>query len=736
MVRTSSQWKDLSRLGVAFDTETWLIEDGNPAPPLVCGSIAHERHAGILDKEEFVEALFTALRTNRIIIGANIPFDFLVVLTYLQNNSAAVRCPMKLLDEIFRAYREGRVFDVLIAEQLHHVGLGCLGKDPKTGKELRGYSLEAVYRLVTGKDNAKENDEWRLRYKELDSLPMSQWPETAKIYPVDDARNTYETACLQVQDRENLHDHSVQVYAAWCLHLAGAWGLRTDPIQTERLKAEALALSKEHEARFLEAGFLRVDGSANKAVINRAVAQAYDCLDRCDICDGGGKVPGKGKKERGCVHCSSTGLFLNGAVPRTEPSATYPNGQVQSNADTLIESDDPLLVDFGLSKEDAKILTTYGPFLEKGYERPITLRANPILETGRVSYRGVVQTLPRNVSTRLQAKGFLGLRDCIVPRPGNVFYSVDYKGGELVTLAESCVRRVGFSELGKVLVTGRDVHQELACYLLGIGYDDFDKKKHKAYRDAAKPQNFGNPGGMGVAKTVMAQRKNGPDTEWPDGPTDLGGGKRGYKGLRFCLLIGGEKTCGHTRATEWRDRPIPPLCKRCLEVANEAREAWFRRWPEMKPYFRWHAENCDNHGYVIQHYSGRKRGGVEFTQAANGDFQALLADIAKRAQIRVTYEQYVRGVRCEGGKYDGMESPLYGSRSIVFVHDELFGEAREDVAADVAERVTEIMVEEFKKGCPVHAKACAANPALMRRWYKQAEEKRDEKGRLIPWEPR
>jgi DNA polymerase I-like protein with 3'-5' exonuclease and polymerase domains len=127
---------------------------------------------------------------------------------------------------------------------------------------------------------------------------------------------------------------------------------------------------------------------------------------------------------------------------------------------------------------------------------------------------------------------------------------------------------------------------------------------------------------------------------------------------------------------------------------------------------------------VEQLYSRRIRGGTNFTSEANGDFQALLADIAGRAQFRVSREQYA-----------DKASVLYGSRSVLFAHDELFGEAREDVAADVAERVKEIMIEEFRKGCPNHVAACKAEPAIMRRWYKQAECVRNESGRLIPWEP-
>lgn len=361
--------------------------------------------------------------------------------------------------------------------------------------------------------------------------------------------------------------------------------------------------------------------------------------------------------------------------------------------------------------------------------------------------------------------------------PPWVYFSDDFTGGELVTHAESCVRLVGYSKLGEALLAGKDVHSVLGAQMLGVSYDEFmamrrgergpeKKKVADAFRQSAKPVNFGCPGRMGAARMVAQQLNADEDTPWPDGPHDLdGAGKMGYIGIRFCLLIGGAKRCGATKVHEWNRQSLPaPLCLGCLESAEWLKKEWQGAYPENVPYLKQVVPAAEDRGYVIQHYSNRKRGlhpGQDGGSFANGYFQAFLADITTRAYIRVSRECYVRSTVVETewpSAYAGQVSPLFGqtgcvARAPVFAHDEIFGEMREDVFPDAIERVDEIMIEEFKRGCPRHAGACKASPAGMRRWYKGAAERRrcgacgkvfDERkdcpacgtrGRMIVWEP-
>jgi DNA polymerase-1 len=228
------------------------------------------------------------------------------------------------------------------------------------------------------------------------------------------------------------------------------------------------------------------------------------------------------------------------------------------------------------------------------------------------------------------------------------------------------------------------------------------------------------------------------------------------------------EACGTEKLTQWRDQPIPPTCAQCIDCAKRLKDAWIRTWPENEDYFRYINDCCENGmmvgeahlrlwpylrdffapgrlapGEIMQHVSGRVRGNTDYCSAANGFFQGLLADLAKSALRRISRECYDHTVRVpelahENGvksAYAGGPSPLLGSRPIVFQHDEIILEHPESAAHDGATRVSEIMVDEMRHYCPDLAPACAAEPTLMRRWYKGASPTRDAAGRLIPWEP-
>lgn len=832
----------MPQFAVAWDFETHLIQPGLLAPPPVVASVAavdrsswggplrvrgelvarHTERApadpgGAVD--DALDYFAGLLADDRFVICvANGAFDFLVAAV------AAARRGRDLMPAIFQAYADERVFDVQLAESLHAVALGALGKDPHTGGDLRHpdtgkpcrYNLAVVTKLVTGRVNAKANDEWRARYAELERVPLAQWPEVARTYPVDDACNTLECAlgqaghvpalqyghrwvlddaqpqfcedcgatietvarvgpCRALRARRNLHDLANQAYTAWAMHVGAAWGFMVDQGAVDTLEARVLRDAAAGVQPFVDGGILRApdaDGahSLDTAALKYRVAWAYGARNPCQAC-GGKCITCKGTKltpssktgrqvkcaacggtgaPKKCEECRATGLDLAGVpVPRTE------TGDVGRGRDALDESGDEFLMQYSGYTEDAKLRDVYIPFLRSArravadgwVDIPLTLRPNPILETGRTSYDGVILLLPRSG----------GVRDCIVARPGHVLCSCDYTAGELITNAQSLLRIVGWSRLAEALCAGVAVHNSLAAQVAGISYDDYQKRwKNEVFlkelRQAAKPANFGFPGRMGALKLVLQQRKQGPDTECPGGPADLGGGKRGYKGLRFCVLMDRAERCGDAKVTEWRGRPCPPTCRACIECADRLRHAWLRQWPEHEPYFQFvqEIEEGDRDmgagpGIVVQHVSRRERGGATGNAIANGFFQALLADAAKSALRRASRECYDGALRvpldAPGAKlgtvspYAGGPSPLLGSRIIVFLHDEMITEIPDAVMHDAPARMSEIMVEELRAYCPDLAPACEAPPAIARRWYK-AMEPVYVSGRLVPWEPK
>jgi DNA polymerase-1 len=287
--------------------------------------------------------------------------------------------------------------------------------------------------------------------------------------------------------------------------------------------------------------------------------------------------------------------------------------------------------------------------------------------------------------------------------------------------------------MGDMLNAGVKIHDYVASKVANMPYDEFLKarkagdKRLGNIRQAAKPIDFGVPGGMGVAKMVIQQRVQGPNTACVNGPSEIRDGVMGYRGLRFCILAGGETSCGINMVTSWKGRGLPsPVCVRCIEEAQKIKNVFMDTFPENTEYLGVYIKNLiETEGRIVQHGVKRLRGGVDFCSAANGYFQGLLADATKDALYRVTKEQYT-----------DPSSDLFGSRGIGFLHDELLGECDESRGHQVANRVSAIMVEELQKYCPDLKDACFAEPTLMRRWYKGAEPTYDQDGKLIPWEPK
>lgn len=712
----------------ALDLETHLIQPGLLAPPPVCGSFARpdengEVTTGIVAKQDLARVFGDIVRRSELLIGANIAFDFGVMAAH----------GIVPIADIFRAYDEGRVYDVLIAQALDAIGRGHLFLDPRTGGPLRDpgtgkvmqrYSLSVCTDLILGRSDAKTNDHYRTRYALLENLPIAEWPEVARQYPQDDARNTFMVAMGQLGELDrpagsfrpgkdtllNLHDMPTQASAAWSLHLAAMWGYRTDP---ERVAALDERLQREHAealSSFVPVGFIR-DGVGTKdtAVVKRATARAYGATTPCTDCSGTGKVPSpKTGKPMNCSLCDASGLDISAApaLPRTDA------GAISISRDTLMESGDDLLESFALVSESDKLFGTYLPFLKEGLFFPINGRPNVLVETGRTSYGDPTQTFPRAG----------GIREAVRARPGYVFCSIDYSAIELCTLAQANLILIGRSRMAEVINETGDpgaLHTTFAAAMVGADVGDL-KKRVKAkdplavgFRQAAKAANFGFGGGMGAATLVLAKRKRIEGvTKSPDGAVE-------YAGIRFCILMGGAQRCSTDKVTEWKGKLIPPACKECLRCAEDLRAQWFRQWPEMQHYFNLIGAQVDNVGSIVQIASERVRGGVTFTSAANGYFQSLAADGAKRALNAVARECYT-----------DEKSPMYGARPIFFNHDEIFSEIPAGIASAAAKRMAEVMVTTMRTVVP--DVTVAAEPALMWRWSKDAATVYDPDGHLVP----
>lgn len=666
---------------ISFDTETHLIKQGNNCPKIVCCSWAKDDQTGIiLGQEETTEFYRDILYTKEEIAGANIAYD----------NAVVCNADTSLLKPIFQHYLDNGFYDCLIGCALDAIANGHLLLDPKTGKPIKGYSLENVVRLWLHREDAKKNDSWRLRYSELDGIPLEQWPQEAREYPLDDAKNTLEASLVIKAKGRNQHNVYSQSRAGFALHLASVWGMRTNEKTITELENQIVEKLNLATKRFSQANFIKEDGRQNNKVVKTAIARAYGAEGTCSHCFGSGKADSpKNRNLINCKKCSSTGLDLSKAgIPKTLKEGLC------TDRDTLEESGDDLLVEYAGVSKLHKIQDTYLPFLKTGISYPITSRPNVLLATGRTS-DGVKQTLPRD----------FGVRNCFIPREGYYFCSVDYSAIELVTLAQCLLWITGSSSLGDAINSDLDPHTFFASQMYGIDYYDLlhqiktGDKAAKGKRQAAKAANFGFPGGMSPVTLVLAQRKIG---------------------LHFCRVLEGNKTCGE-RVANWGKRCITPTCKRCIELAEELSMKWFRQWPEMKRYHQWVKVQIESTGELMQFVSKRVRGALDFCNGANTLFQGLAADGAKHALFEISRE-------C----YSDTSSPLFGSRVVGFFHDEIFCEVRIENAHKAAYRISELMVSSMKIYTPdIKVKA---EPCLMLEWDKNAETMHNEKGELIPWE--
>ncbi len=716
---------------ISFDLETHLIQPGLLAPPMVCGSAAEPSTRGALLDKAQTRAVFSAILGDRkyTIVGANIAYDMLIMLVDSARLGADIAPQIFMLYDpgrsIVRGHCEGRVFDVQVAEALHAIAGGHLFKDPFTLKPMDGrYSLDACTQQVLNRTDAKVNDTYRLRYAELEDVPLRDWPFVARQYPIDDAVNTLEvglaqaghlpacwthvwthgtgdtmscarcgetlkpetpTQCMSKRPRRNIHELSRQVYAAWAMHLGDSWGFNIDLDAVDALETKYGDTREEDAVPFKAAGILRADGTENQSTLKALVARAYGAYAFCPACKAG-KVPSeKTGKPVNCKVCDGSGLELPVEVPRTETD------RIGAGRDVLQESGDELLMSYAEFDESAKILSTYIPLLRRArvcvdcgrhgtkksphteecgeatYENPeyrrvpLTLRSNVLVETGRTSYSDGIHGLPR--------KG--GIRECITARPGYLISSEDYTAGELVTLAWACLKMVGYSKLGEALNAGLDAHLALAGTMLGKSYADMLALQAakdllaKDNRQAAKAANFGFPGGM-AELTFTLRKRSEIDLFTPceNGP-DERKGVRGYKGLRTCILMDKAPACGIVKVTEYKKKKCPPVCKACLESAARLREFWFRQWPEMNPrdgYFSKVSEILDQgNGEVVQLRTERVRGNVDFCSGANGFFQGLLADAAKDAFCQIQRECMDTTVRVESSEF--MQSKYAGGPS-------------------------------------------------------------------------
>ncbi len=565
---------------------------------------------------------------------------------------------------IFKKYERGQVWDVGVAMMLHLIALGCVSDG----------ALQDPRNMSTLKDPAKGTQTNRVSLAVCVDLCLGR----ADAKRNDRFRLSY--ALLENKPQSEWPDDARQYPVDDAINTleVAEWQLKNcknlcdmkDQCET----AWALHLSSMWGLR---TNPVKVAALEKELLAKRAEDENFAISKKFMREDG--------SKDTAVIKAAVMEAY-QGAHPTTE------KGAVSCSRETLENSGNDDLVRLAELSNTEKRLKTYLPVLQQAAAAPLNVRSNLLLANGRVSYDGIIQTMER--------KG--PVRQCFEAAEGRLWSSVDWAAVEMSTLAQTTGTKVGKSALAEALKKGYDPHALFAAEMSGRTYEEFkallDKKDPEAsdLRQASKAANFGFPGMMGEATFVLAKRK---------------------EGLRICQLMRTAPSCGLEMVVEWKGRPYAPMCKSCVEAAAKLKQFYFRSWPEMRAYFNHVSAELEQQDGIEQLVSKRYRGGVSGPQAANGYFSGLAADMAKWVLRKMTRECYL----------EELKSPLFGSRIVIFMHDETIIDFPEN-NRKAPERQAEIHREAGLVYCPdVPVKA---EPALMKTWLKDAATIRNDAGEL------
>lgn len=676
---------------LAFDTETSLIRPAKLAPALICVTWQVPGVAPQIAHHTIAKDTVSGWLTGQLcLVGHNVAYDMGVI---------CARWP-ELTPLVFEAYRQDRVTDTMIRQQLLDVANGTYRKKigKKGQKQTFLYTLEALAKRCA--DIELQKDGWRLSYGNFIDTPLDGWveqarkvqrramegmarmmarlaanpddkelakeikgleemiasaPEQALRYPLEDARATLAVYQAQEKHARFLDDQYRQARAAWALHLSSTWGIRTDAEGVAILRKAYEAEREEKEALLVEAGLVRPDGTRDTKVAKARMVQ---------VC----------RRDKKTI-IRTDAHFVDGAACGGLETC---DEHVCLDGDACEEAEDELLATYAEVSTIKKVLSNDINALEGGITYPVHTRYG-FAATGR--------TTSSKPNIQNQSKR-AGLREAFVPRPGKIFAQCDYPQLELYTLAQCCVSWLGHSRLGDTLLAGKDPHLVVAAAMLRVPYESIKAHKKrpdvKRMRDFGKIANFGFPGGLGYDSTVAFARKQSTLAD--------------FRALGFDAA-----------------------------AAKDLKANWFAAYPEMPEYFaRVNAlvDNEEGRAFAETLFTKRWRGQATYCATCNNGFQALGSDCAKQAAWLLAEAEY-----------DVPTSPLYGCRTVAFVHDEFILEVPDDERADPAAReLARLMVVGANKYLPnVPIAYEKMEPCLMRRWSKDAEQVLDTEGRIIPW---
>jgi hypothetical protein len=734
---------------LAFDTETEVPPDDLTVPRLALAAACAGGDASGLVHPDQLGAFILAHPRARWVFH-HVAFDFWVVDRHLRDRGEG---------EARRAWWDAcdsnRMSDTMLLDQL--IELARRDADP------RPRDLAAVGQLYARLEITKD-DPYRERYGEILGKDWAEVEEGFFAYAIKDPIVTYHTYRKMVLEAERLVDehgrHSpdlhgdaiarfgllteaVQVKGAVALAAVSRAGMHLDPDRVRATESDLRArlgeslttlrplcpgLFKTRTDRKTGEVTLRVTAGSGAPSRSNAALQAELARASERIAQTTGRPP---------------------AIPRTKKGLSQSVKVWAEHAGT-----DPFLRAWVGYEELSKLCQFFA-----GLRAPVVHpRYRVLLRTGRTACSGPnIQQVPRDAR----------FRRAFVPRPGHLLLAVDYSAIELRTLAAVCLKRYGRSVLADVFRRGVDPHCYTAAMILGVPLEEFTRWKgddtetavngvrkplrthFKEARQAAKPINFGVPGGLGAASLVAYARqtygvamtleqarafRTRLITEvYPELGLYLAEDGMGLlacnlgvpvpdlwaafdpEGARAPWITAGVRNVARGRSHNAQGKPYSPryvdgVWRALVRLCQD---------PGLRPVLECRrgdealAGRLFGSGVVT--LTGRVRAGVRYSQCRNTPFQGLAADGAKLALWRLIREGFV----------------VTG-----FVHDEVLVELPSrggSVPLAEVERVEAILREAMGSvlggGIPVECEA-----ALATCWSKDAARIVHD-GTMLPWSP-
>ena len=701
---------------VCYDLETYRFGPCNLAPKPVCLSYCDgENSAVVATCESGFDDLLEHTLKQDLITTANGAYDAAVILQHRP----------KLAPLLFKAYREDRITDIQIREQLKNLGTtGDLKFAflPNGAKSPLKYSQADLEKKHLGIDRSEEkdrDDSWRTNYEILDGIPASEYPPEAFAYSRDDSVNGRAIHIAQDADAHLLRAQFLHARASLALYLNSAWGFPVDSEMVEKLFAEmSERFHERHFQNLIKHGLLRP--SEPPRPHTRLQKKAVEILGSAppDWTPHVERLTALGIKFTAGEDASYNTAMLRAHVEQVSEKFDIPivhtdTGLVSYAEEVQVELKglDPIFDEYIARNEIQKLVTTELPRMRQGRVHP---KYNILVKTSRVSSYGNSKKdkNPAYPAANIQQID-PRVREAYIADPGTVLCSIDYDFIELVSAAQKCLTLFGQSVLADRINSGYDPHAYLGAALArrldpefkwsrdnDENYQTFlalkkpDEKRYKHWRTFAKPTGLGFPGGLGAKRFVgYAKSTFGVDMIEMAGSMDA-----------------------------------------AVELAKALKAEWLVTYPEFEAYFRWVTRECVDLGWSdagdprYQYVSpfGTLRRNCYYTEATNGAaLQTATAEGAKIALFKLAEAMYDPAA----------DSCLFGAcHQVAFIHDEVILQIPLDAytherAFEAArlwrEGMSEIMTK-VKVG---------AEPALMFRWNKAASPTFDQNKRLIPWQP-